>query len=642
MPHARFFQLRLGAVAPLGYLKELLERNKAGMGGKMPEIEPELVARPYVTRDHPSHFRADWTAEISGTYWCALIQLAYTLNDPELIERARVWVQQMLQLQEPDGFLGAYRPEDDRFEDYCSWGSNWAYRALLCYYDATGEPQVLDALHRALLWFVDHWSGDRKTTYAGPVITDSMVTVYHLTGDRRLYDFAAEYRDWLAAGHDYSWHGVDSIRRARFQFHDDHVVAFGENFKHPALLYTVSGDENDLAASEAGFRQIHARSWQVTEAPSSSSEHFSPPSCILETEYCNFATFLNSFAWLGKITGQSEWFDRMEKILFNGAMGARMKNEKAIAYMSCPNQSGATSVDGSYNSFMTVAKRVYAPNYYVACCPMQSIRIWPEYIRNSFFFDKEDDSFAAAAYGPMKAVPEPGVEIIEETEYPFEETVRFRFRCDSPWNHDFKFRRPDWCGCCTVLRGGAAAFPVEDGEGWFKLPGPWRDEVLEVKFRMEVRLAPVKDAWFPNEPLRAYTRGPLLFCRAFPCDITEVAHAPAVYPKVHVAEGYPWYDVSVSDPEKNLQWYAIPGNAKNGEDIRVVHKTAHGYVWEDSPVSLKVPLIRSTKSWDRNCSVLAMPFCNPVEPDAGALTEMVELIPYGCSLLRQSCFPVTE
>lgn len=657
---AKLTSLKLGSIQARGWLKELLERNKAGMGGSMPEIEPELIGKAYRSRDCHSHFMAGWTAEIAGTYWLAAIQLAFTLNDPEFIARVTAWVHDVVALQDEDGFLGIHRPEDNRYEDYCAWGNNWCYRALLSYYDATGEQPVLEAVHRALLWFVRNWTGDKKTSYASGVITDSMVTVYHLTGDKRLCDWAEEYDKWLSDGHDEFHHGEKAFTRPKLNFFDDHLVGHGEFLKNPALLYTASGDLSKLAASLSGFRQVFTQGWQVTGAPSSNSEHCSPPSCILETEYCNFATYSNSFAWMGEITGEPMWFDRMEKILFNGALGARMKNEKAIAYMSCPNQSSATSTDGSYNTYMTVAKRIYAPNYYVSCCPMQSIRIFPEYIRNTCYIDAEG-TLCLAAYGPLTIYPEPGITITEDTEYPFEETVRLHINCQGQWNKKLKFRKPEWCQRFSIKLKSKIVSPIDNGDGWLALEGDWNDgDCVEITFFMEVQLAPVEDVWFPKEPLRAYSYGPLLFCHAFPCSIHPLTEYPPIYLQANPAakcpvsgdgcqptkktispsEKYPWYDISVDD-FNDLQWYAIPGNAKNGEGIFLKRQQQQGYPWENSPVRLFVPLIRATNSWDRCGTLLAMPFGNPVAPDEGSSIELVELVPFGCTILRQACFPVT-
>ena len=132
-------RLPLGNVTAEGWLKTQLERNKAGMGGHLDELEPEMIAKPYVDRNHNSKVSPGWSGEISGAYWTGLVQLAFTLNDEELKAKARKWVYSTLALQEEDGYLGSYRKTDNRLEDYSAWSSNWCYRALLHYYDATGD-----------------------------------------------------------------------------------------------------------------------------------------------------------------------------------------------------------------------------------------------------------------------------------------------------------------------------------------------------------------------------------------------------------------------------------------------------------------------------------------------------------------------
>ncbi len=210
--YSRLTALPLGAITAKGWLKAQLERSKAGMGGHLDELEPEMIGKPYVDRGHKSQVSPAWTGEMSGTYWAGLVQLAFTLDDDELKAKARKWVYATLALQEEDGYLGSYRKQDNRLEDYCPWSSNWCYRALLGWYDATGDKAVLKAVHRGLLWFVRNWDGTRKTTYVGPTLIESMMAVYLLTGDERLYQWCLDYTQWLNQHDDYH-HSMTSLQR---------------------------------------------------------------------------------------------------------------------------------------------------------------------------------------------------------------------------------------------------------------------------------------------------------------------------------------------------------------------------------------------------------------------------------------------
>jgi len=66
----------------------------------------------------------------------------------------------------PDGYFGGYTPEDNRNEDYNAWGTNRGIRAMLSFYEATKRDDVLEAVHKCLLWFVNNWT-DNRTDYCG-------------------------------------------------------------------------------------------------------------------------------------------------------------------------------------------------------------------------------------------------------------------------------------------------------------------------------------------------------------------------------------------------------------------------------------------------------------------------------------------
>ena len=636
--HSRLTRLPLGAVVAQGWLKAQLERSKAGMGGHLDELEPDMIAKPYVDRSHKSKVSPGWSGEISGTYWAGLVQLAFTLDDAELKAKAGKWVHATLALQEDDGYLGSYRKTDNRLEDYSTWSANWCYRALLSWYDATGEEAALEAVHRGLLWFVKNWSGDQKTDYAGPTLMESMMDVYLKTGDQRLYRWCLDYIAWLDK-HDTFRHGMASFQRPELQFNEDHVVAVGENVKHPALVYMADGLPEHLAATRNGIRQVMDKCWQVTGAPASNFEYLSPPSAIHETEYCNFATYLNTFSWMARITGEAAYGDFMERILFNGAQGARRKDDRAIAYNSAPNQFSATM-----NSCLCgngAAFGVYAPNFNVACCPAQSVRIYPEYIRAMFMRDREGSVYVPA-YGPCAAkfVAPDGthVAISEETLYPFDETVTLRVKASAPWKGKLMLKLPRWCKSHRVTLNGAEVKPAA-ADGWLAVAGTWNNDTLAVVFAMEPQVVAVNDVYFQKEPLRAVECGPLLFALKYKEKWTAVAGTPLT----PLPKEWSWFNVTCDGAPGFFSLRLT--DLKGGVSI-TKKRSESTYPWEDSPLKLVVPMVRSQKH-AYPCHFgshkhTMMPYGNPVTPDEGAKVEDVELVPFGCTVLRMACFTVCK
>lgn len=637
---SRLVRLPLGSITARGWLKTQLERSKAGMGGHLDELEPEMIAKPFVDRNHKSKVSAGWSGEISGTYWAGLVQLAFTLGDEELKAKAGKWVHAAMALQEEDGYLGSYRKTDNRQEDYSAWSCNWGYRTMLSWYDATGDEAVLKAVHRGLVWFTEHWNGDRKTNYAGPTLMESMMVVYLKTGDPRLHRWCLDYLAWLDK-HDQFHQGTASFQRAALEYNEDHVVAFGENVKHPALVSLAGGKPEFLAASQNGIKQITDKCWQCTGAPASNFEYLSPPSAIHETEYCNFATFLNTFSWMACVTGEASYGDLMERILFNAAQGARKKDERAIAYMTSPNQffaSMSSSPFGCDRSF-----GVYAPNIHVACCPAQSVRIYPEYVRAMFLRDRDENLFLPT-YGPcaLRFVSREKTEVAiqEETMYPFDETVTLRVKTPVPWQRRLSLKIPGWCKSYRITLNGTEVQGKPDASGYLAVEHAWHNDTLQVVFTMEPRVVAAGDVYFQKEPLRAIECGPLLFALKYPENWTPIKGRPIT----PCPEGWSWYEaswVAKGKPGKG-PIYSLKLDELDGGRAIVKKRSQSSYPWESSPLVLAVPMHRAMRHvYPTNILTnTALPYGNPVT--AEAKTGTVELVPFGCTVLRMACFTVCK
>ena len=120
MNYAKLKSYPLGSITAEGFLREQLMKNKDGMGGHLDELEPGVIRDPFINRTHVGGWtdvdQAGWGAEISGNYWSGLIELAFSLNDKELIEKVTNWVDTMMKYQREDGYLGTYTT--DMLEDY--------------------------------------------------------------------------------------------------------------------------------------------------------------------------------------------------------------------------------------------------------------------------------------------------------------------------------------------------------------------------------------------------------------------------------------------------------------------------------------------------------------------------------------------
>ena len=644
----RLTQLPLGSVRPAGWLLEQLRRNKEGLGGHLPELEPRMIATPYTTRETEPRWGkercAGWGAEISGNYYNGLVELAFTLDDAELKEKAAAWVETVLKNQRPDGYMGTYRDGDDFFDDYNAWGTACGMKAMLSYFSATGRRDVLDAVHRCMLWFCENWAGDKKTRYGGVSIVSVMSECYLHTGDERLLRFCEDYYDFLER-HDLFDKSLSAYLAPRLFYNANHGAGYAEAICHPLEVYLMNGDPRYLKASENACKKAQNKVVQKTGGFTCETEYLAPLGATVETEYCAIAMYNESLGKLLYTTGDPAYADEMEKAVFNAGEGARKKDEKAIAYLHSPNQIFATD-----RSAVAGGKhQVYAPCVPTACCPVMSVRLLPEFMRNSTLTDAEGNLYFAA-YMPCR-IGADDMEIEAQTEYPFRDTIAFRIHTAAPVKKTLHFRIPDWCDAAALTVNGKKT-PVACRKKTFAaLAGTWQNgDVVTLTLPMTVRIERVNDADRNAKfPLTVFY-GPLLFALPIP----EQWNAWEGKPYTPLPEGWHWYNVEPVLPPSGLDVYDDMGMRKfliswnvaldeniTPDQVTPTYTPTDGYPWERPPVTLTLPGFKAPYSY--------APYATKTFEPAGDgghvyVTDplTLTLVPFGCTALRISYFPRAE
>jgi len=484
-----------------------------------------------------------------------------------------------------------------------------------------------------------NWSGDRKTDYSGPNIIWPMVMVYKLTGDRRLLDFCEDYARFLNTHAE--WNPVrcypvgqtGGFNHFSLELNSWHIVAYGSRSQLPGILSLANGCEDYKNDTVFAFDDFVRRvGLQPTYMPTSYLEHTGPVGCTIETEYCIFTDWMESIQWLSRLTGEARFGDWIERMVFNAPMGARKKDERAIAYLTTPNQLRATR--NSTTSGWIEYYQTYAPCLFPACCPAQSIRLMPAYLLLSVLRNRAGD-LVLHNYGPCQ-VKTPEVALDVETQYPFGDTVKIRVDAPKGWKGALRLRRPAWVKDCTIRRNGRAV-AARCERDWLVLEGPWGRDEVDLAFVNEpvIRTAPELGM---NEPMRVVEYGPLVFAQPVKTRWTPCAR---MHPTRPFPDEWSWFEATCA--EKPVI-YAMPvETAFDASKIRVKRVETADYPWENSPLRLTVPMVRAAAAYPpdpETCQHTPAPLCNPAPADAGAEVEDVEFVPIGATNLRFTCFPL--
>jgi len=631
--------LPLGAIEPLGFLREQMERNKDGMGGHLPELEPGMIRDPYIGRTHVEAWgdgdQEGWGAEISGNFYTGFVGLAYTLQDPALMAQAEDWVNRVLARQRPDGYMGTYDGENSKiYDDYNAWGTACGMRAMLRYYSATGRREVLDAVYRCMLWFCDNWSGDQKTLYAGIYIVEVMVACYAETGDERLLDFCRDYFDFLDRNAIY-FNSVKQYLSDELPYNSHHTAGICAQFYQPAVFYSACGEKRYLDASEKLLAKLRAKCMHPSGGAVCNVEYLSPPSALAESEYCTF-TFLNAAcSYLAAITGKSVYGDYMEEIFYNAAQGARKKDERAIAYMSAPNQFLAT--EGSSVQYLDM--QVYSPCYPVSCCPVNSVLILPEFV-NSLAMEDGEGNLYLPIYGPAR-IRGSRLTLREDTMYPFRDQVQLTVENGAACTLYCKM--PVWAKGCECRINGEIVSVSVSADGYMPLSREWKPgDTLTLIWRREVEVLHIDDTDASSRFPLAFKYGALLFSLPIPEKWVKIPGRPMT----PLPEGWSWYNVlpdykDESGDNQILRRHMIPWNVAVDEtltpdQISVEECSSDGYPWENAPIRLRLSGYRAPYAFPAYPSKNMEPY--------GARQQVtdpmtLELVPYGCTALRITYFP---
>jgi len=212
---------------------------------------------------------------------------------------------------------------------------------------------------------------------------------------------------------------------------------------------------------------------------------------------------------------------------------------------------------------------------------------------------------------------------VEETDYPFDDTIRLRFFASRRVRFPLALRIPAWCENPVITVNGRPEPSPTPGR-FARVEREWAPgDTVVLRFPMRVRIAPGV-----NDSVSVW-RGPLLYT----LQIEETWRAYAKGKR----EGFDSYEVTPASA-----WnYGLVLGAGPEAAFRVQRRRMPPNPFDPAqpPVRLLAPAKKIpawTLAWNKHVS-----FDPPVSPVASdAPTETVTLVPFGAQMLRVSNFPV--
>ena len=635
-----YIELPLGSVRPQGWLREMLTRQRDGASGKMDILYPEVMS------PRNGWLGGDGDQWERGPYWIdGLVPLAYILGDEQLKEKARPWIEWALASQREDGYFGPdkdYAPEPGLQRDNSAdwWPRMVVLKILQQYYSATADARVIDFMTRYFhyqLATLPSCPLGKWTFWAEYRAGDNLQAVYwlyNITGDRSLLDLA-ELLHSQSVDFTGMFTGTDMLSR----FNTIHCVNLAQGLKEPVIYYQQSHDRRHVDAVKKGLRDIATYNGQP-QGMYGGDEGLHGNVPTQGSELCSAVELMYSLEKMTEITGDIDFVDHLERIAFNALPTQVTDDFMNKQYFQQANQVAATRHPHNFYEDHNHGHTdiVFGSRTGYPCCFSNMHQGWPKFTA-SLWYATPDNGLAALAYSPSTVTAPVGdgriVTISEDTFYPMDGEITFTISFKDkkgPEKFPLHLRVPGWCKRPAInINGTPVDFTVRDGV--IVLGGEWsHGDRVTLSLPMDVRIS----HWCENSA--AIERGPLVYALR----MDENWHKTELEDDEAAQFGPYFYEVT--SPSK---WnYGIPESALSDPEANFAvtvdkNKLKSHYPWnlENAPIEIKVKA-REVKEWSLYNN-MAGPLPNS-NTRSDCSEEEITLIPYGCTTLRISEFPVLK
>lgn len=630
-------ELPLGSIKPQGWLKEMLLRQKNGATGQMDKLYPLVMG------ERNGWLGGDGDQWERGPYWIdGLLPLAYLLDDQVLKDKVQPWIEWTLNSQREDGFFGPEKDypaepglQRDNSQDW--WPRMVMLKVLQQYYSATGDQRVIPFMSRYFRYQLatlpqkplGHWS-----FWAEYRVCDNLQAVYWLynhTGE----PFLLELADLL---HRQGYNFTDRAQDGTFRrLASIHCVNLAQGLKEPVIYYQQHPEPRYIEAVKTilkDIRQYHGQPQGMYGGDE--ALHGSNPT--QGSELCSVVELMYSLEKMTEITADIQFADHLERIAYN-ALPAQISDDfMTKQYYQQPNQVCVTRYPRNFDQDHDGTDILFGILTGYPCCFSNMHQGWPKFTQ-SLWYATPDNGLAAWQYAPSKvtALVAEGYQATfnEETCYPMESCIRFRLeelhvpkgKKGSQVDFALHLRIPQWCKQATTCINGREKQMWRGGQTAV-IRRTWQvGDRVELYLPMEIRTS----IWHENSV--SIERGPLVYALKLKEQVCiKDGNNGGFGSYREVTTGDAWNYGLVGDflPELN----------RNAEVHIDSIKAASPFPWntENAPVEILVTARRipTWQLYNESAGPQPFSFCNKAQGNE----EKITLIPYGCTQLRISEFPV--
>ena len=412
-----------------------------------------------------------------------------------------------------------------------------------------------------------------------------------------------------------------------------HGVNVGMALKDPVVNFQRTGDSTYLKDFNIGFKDIMLLHG-LPNGVFSAVEDLNGNRPTQGTELCATVESMFSLETVISITGEEKYMDALEKMTFNAMPPQTTDDYHEKQYFQMANQ---VEISRGVFAFTLPFERrmnnVLGAKSGYPCCYANMHQGWTKFTQN-LWHKTNNGGLAALLYSPNILTTTIGdkktaITVQEETNYPFDDKINFKFSLKKQVDFPFQLRIPAWCkeGIITI---NGEIYSKEQGGRLVIINRVWSNkDQLVLQLPMQVKATECAD----NS--RAIERGPLVYGLKIGEKWTEGKEEnEGKYFEVHPTT--PWnYGLLqhiTADPEK-------------GTSVKI-NPLKKDFRWNlaNAPIEINIKA-KQINDWKAQNGLAYLPVSgrNGVyKGDISSETQEITLVPVGFTKLRIMAFPVVR
>ena len=484
-----------------------------------------------------------WQGEFFGKLMLAAIASYEYNRDPEMLTKINEAFKGLIATQSPDGYIGNYA-DNARLMQWDIWCRKYTLLSLLSYNNLTGDKTALKAAIKLADYTLTQFGPGKadivKTgNYKGmpsSSILEPMVYMFNKTTDRKYLDFAMYIvTQWeTPQGPHLISKALENVAVSdRFPFPEswwsieNGQKAYEMMSCYDGLLelYKITGRADYLKAVEASVKNIIETEINIAGSGSAfecwyhgAIQQTEPTYHMMET--CVTFTWMKLCNNLLRVTGNPVYADQIEKTAYN-ALPASMKFDGSQIVKYSPLE--GTRSEGEKQCGMDIN-----------CCNANGPRGFM--LLPQFAVMKKADGLSVNLYCSSNAIvpldQKNSVKVVQQTEYPVNETIGINIDPDKPASFTVSLRIPEWSKRNEILVNGTPTGEIVPG-AYKEITREWKKgDKISIKLDLTAHLITLKG-------YQALLRGPVVLARDTRFSDRDVDEAVVVSSKSNVVDLMP-------------------------------------------------------------------------------------------------------